>query len=517
MRLGQRAGVDPLLLGFGLVLAWSVCMPWASSRLASGMGPNNLGAVVHALALLALAAFCNLRRVNLYSKGLAALAGTLATAAPILSVASSLALSGAAGTYGRALAAVLNGVSLALMYLLWNEQIARRPLYVSWPSYAASFAVAPLAYFVLTSLPAAAAAAIALCMPAASCAMLARSARAEEGAEQAAEAVSRAWRFPWRPALLMAAFSFSHYMLMHLSGGTSAFGQLGGLVAAGAVLLAATAFFDRLDLGVLYRTAVPLMMCALLCLPFAASGTGGGGALAAASSALSYSGFTVFSLFTAFVLSAICFRYGVHAAWLFGVVEGCDVLAHAAGSAAGSGLLAWSSAAGGAAALSAPLDAAAAAIVVLAMALMSDKGFSTTWGIRPARRAGAARGGTEGGAGNLEPTGDDEDGEPRQKSDGVIGAPASDAFSPGGAARLGTSGASVESLLDRCARVARHFGLTRREEEILSLIAQGRSAPELEAELYISHNTAKGHIRHLYAKLGVHSRDEAVAIVAGWR
>lgn len=521
MRLGQRAGVDPLLLGFGLVLAWSVCMPWASSRLAGGMGSGNLGALVHSLALFALAGLCNVRRVNLYSTKLAALACVLATVAPVLSAASSLALSGTAGACARACAAVLNGLSLALMYLLWNEQIARRPLYLSWPSYAAAFAMAPLAYFVLTSLPAGAAAAIALCMPAASCAMLARSARAGQGAEPAAETVSRAWRFPWRPALLMAAFSFSHHMLMHLSGGTSAFGQLGGLVAVGAVLLAATALFDRLDLGVLYRAAAPLMMCALLCLPLGGvMGTGAQGALSAAGSALSYAGFTTFSLFTAFVLSAICFRYGVHAAWLFGVVEGFDVLAHAAGSAAGSALLTWSSAAGGAAALAGPLDAAAAAVVILAMALMSDKGFSTTWGIRPARNVGAGGGatGAEGESGSG-PTGADGDGWPRRADAAAAdgGAPRPDGVGPGGSPWPAAPGSSVPSLPDRCGRVARHYGLTRREEEVLSLLAQGRSAPEVEAELYISHNTAKGHIRHLYAKLGVHSREEAVAVVSGWR
>ena len=71
-------------------------------------------------------------------------------------------------------------------------------------------------------------------------------------------------------------------------------------------------------------------------------------------------------------------------------------------------------------------------------------------------------------------------------------------------------------LADRCARIARHFGLTHREEEILALLTQGKTASDIENVLFISHNTVKGHIRHVYAKLGVHSRDDAVELVRKW-
>jgi LuxR family maltose regulon positive regulatory protein len=36
------------------------------------------------------------------------------------------------------------------------------------------------------------------------------------------------------------------------------------------------------------------------------------------------------------------------------------------------------------------------------------------------------------------------------------------------------------------------------------------SAPEIAGELYLSLNTIRTHMRHLYAKLGVHTRADAV-------
>ena len=37
------------------------------------------------------------------------------------------------------------------------------------------------------------------------------------------------------------------------------------------------------------------------------------------------------------------------------------------------------------------------------------------------------------------------------------------------------------------------------------------SGPEIAGELYVSHNTVRTHITHLYGKLGTHTRAEAVA------
>jgi len=53
-------------------------------------------------------------------------------------------------------------------------------------------------------------------------------------------------------------------------------------------------------------------------------------------------------------------------------------------------------------------------------------------------------------------------------------------------------------------------GLTQREVEILGLIAQGLTNPEIAARLFLSNHTIKTHINRIFAKTG--SRDRAAAI-----
>jgi LuxR family maltose regulon positive regulatory protein len=52
--------------------------------------------------------------------------------------------------------------------------------------------------------------------------------------------------------------------------------------------------------------------------------------------------------------------------------------------------------------------------------------------------------------------------------------------------------------------------LTEREMAILRLMAAGLSHREIAEELYLSVNTIKWHSTHIYSKLGVHKRADAV-------
>ena len=46
---------------------------------------------------------------------------------------------------------------------------------------------------------------------------------------------------------------------------------------------------------------------------------------------------------------------------------------------------------------------------------------------------------------------------------------------------------------------------------MLRYLPTNLSGPEIAGELYVSHNTVRTHITHLYGKLGTHTRAEAVA------
>ena len=66
----------------------------------------------------------------------------------------------------------------------------------------------------------------------------------------------------------------------------------------------------------------------------------------------------------------------------------------------------------------------------------------------------------------------------------------------------------AKELANRCQELARSYGLSPREEEVLLLLAQRKTVGSIERELFIANGTAKTHIRHIYRKLDIHSRDE---------
>jgi DNA-binding NarL/FixJ family response regulator/Tfp pilus assembly protein PilF len=56
------------------------------------------------------------------------------------------------------------------------------------------------------------------------------------------------------------------------------------------------------------------------------------------------------------------------------------------------------------------------------------------------------------------------------------------------------------------------FGLTEREREVLVLLSEGRSNPQIASELFISPKTASVHVSNILGKLSVASRGEAAAV-----
>jgi DNA-binding NarL/FixJ family response regulator len=71
---------------------------------------------------------------------------------------------------------------------------------------------------------------------------------------------------------------------------------------------------------------------------------------------------------------------------------------------------------------------------------------------------------------------------------------------------------AMEQLLDREENLQRTHGLfTRRETEIVELVAEGRSNREIAGKLFISETTVKTHLHAIFEKAGVKSRMQVVA------
>lgn len=54
------------------------------------------------------------------------------------------------------------------------------------------------------------------------------------------------------------------------------------------------------------------------------------------------------------------------------------------------------------------------------------------------------------------------------------------------------------------------MGLSKRETEVMDLIARGHSNGEIAQRLFLSEKTVKNHVNRIYAKLGVESRGTAI-------
>ena len=63
--------------------------------------------------------------------------------------------------------------------------------------------------------------------------------------------------------------------------------------------------------------------------------------------------------------------------------------------------------------------------------------------------------------------------------------------------------------------VAERYGLTKREAEVVTLFLQGRSMSYIAEKMFVSENTIKTHVQHVYRKCGVHSKQELIDLVRG--
>ena len=262
-------------------------------------------------------------------------------------------------------------------------------------------------------------------------------------------------RFPLAPVCLMATFTlanvFARDVLPAEDRTWATFGVLACLVVLAAALHRSTM---RFNLWPLCAIAFPLTLAGLFGLLLSA-GTWG-----IPATLLTHAGDTLFGVFIAVVLCNVAFRYGTSALYLFGLAKAAGSLASLAGA-----MLAF---AGG------PWEhdefvlliaGMALALTVCYVALSWHHPGEITWGAADAASADRT------------------------------------------ASRADEPGKTVD-IRQACSQIAFDCGLTRREEEVLVLLAQGMTAQQIEEALCVSNSTVKSHTHAVYQKLGVHSRGE---------
>lgn len=266
---------------------------------------------------------------------------------------------------------------------------------------------------------------------------------------------------PVRPVLMMGAVEFAGCFASFpfAAEGVSSLSLAVGAVFVALVFLAGCSVLtDRFDVRMLYQGSLPLMAAGLLLGPLLSQGA------PLAPCLLIDAGYFGFLFLTVTVLNENCRRHGVPPGWAFGFLR-CALLAS---QLAGAGLV-FAVNEGALARMEVELlySASMLLIVVLSMAFLNEYDFVRSW--RLSRDVPA-------------------DVRPEN---------------------------ALESHEARCALVARAFGLTRREEEVMVLVAAGKTVPQAADELFVSKETAKTHLKHVYAKLGVHTKDELAACIDG--
>ncbi len=106
-------------------------------------------------------------------------------------------------------------------------------------------------------------------------------------------------------------------------------------------------------------------------------------------------------------------------------------------------------------------------------------------------------------------------GAPKNGEGAAVGGAGAEGASDGGAGAEEAADEVELALRHRAAEIAAAYGLTHREEEILSYVARGRSARVIAEELFISESTAWSHIKKIYAKTNRRSKQALLDLFQG--
>lgn len=266
------------------------------------------------------------------------------------------------------------------------------------------------------------------------------------------------FEMPWKLFAVVAAFTFVYGMHQHeLAGGAGRHSSFSTAIVAGIVFAVAYFFPQKLDLSRLWRAPLPIMVCGILLIP-----TEGLFGQVVSSYCISM-GFTLMRFIVLLILLDMVKRTGaaiVPLAATNSFLQVCSLLGER-----GSQLL--ESTVGSAPASIASAVIACALLATAFFLIFSERELSSRWGVR-VLAAGTS----------LE---QDQDRE--------------------------------SQLTSTCEYLVQTYHLTAREEEVLRALAKGKDTQAIAQDLMIAPGTLRAHTRHIYEKMGIHTRKELETLV----
>lgn len=261
--------------------------------------------------------------------------------------------------------------------------------------------------------------------------------------------------FPWKPIVVVSIYSFSYGLMQSTIFEVSRSNESVGTIACALLVAAVIALASRrVDFGPIYGTLLPFMAAVFLI-------------LAAACDWDSWTrnffanwGYTASQIFIMTMIGSLCYRWGASAVWLFGIERSVRQVAMMAGRCVET----FMAAAGLAAA---PL--VIVAVMAATLVALRESRLDSSWGVELS------------------------DTQPQPERSRAV--------------------EERHSLARACTELSRARNLSQREGEVLLLLAQHKTARDIEAELCVANGTAKAHIRHVYQKLDIHTREELFTLV----
>lgn len=505
------------LVGFGFYYAW-IWISYNSNVLVSpaaayDLPPDTISQTYLASTLalaVALVALSLLRRFTerlMASNGAVALIALAVGAATVGTYASSSL--GAEGNLLLLASGALTGLGTSVVVLRFGIIYGKVPAHDAVMYTAASFVFACMIYFVAIGLPDPVGMGFTALLPL--MAVLSTLTNAEFASESALP--SRPSRAPLKAffvRLLIAVAVFS--VVVGVSRGfavphsqVACMNEEGAIVVFGTGVVAAALFLvvgllgRRFDVSRMYYPIIMVVAACILVTPLV-GGTGFG-------SQFITIGYNCFVLVIWCLLAYVAYSSPLSSIVVFGLGRGASALGTTLGWMVGLALVR----AHGESTLSLEVVSVAMvfALLVVSMLVLNDRliGEALRYGAGTERREGPSD------VAKVSPATEEGEGTDRESAAGEDGECASETVLAGAAASTAAEVRRPGRYQARCRAVAERCGLTARERDVFDLLVRGRSIDYIAQNLTISFNTAKSHIRHIYVKTDVHSRQELLDLI----